>query len=112
VRLRGRRKRRVVTAAVVVASLAVFAVQWANAPRVDASRAVERQLGHVQGDLYLGETFEGLPLRRVRPFLYSDCMPGKPHLVPCAWVRVDRGRVTGDDPRQVARARAKLRRVA
>jgi hypothetical protein len=78
---------------------------------VHASPAVLEQLPGVRGRLYLGAAFEGLPLRTVRPFLYSDCLPGKPHVLPCTWVRVDRGRVTGANRAQVARAVKKLRRV-
>jgi hypothetical protein len=72
---------------------------------------VVKQLQGVRGSLYLGHAFEGLPLRTVRPFLYSDCLPGKPHVLPCTWVRVNRGRVTGVSPAQVSRAVRKLRRV-
>ena len=105
-------KRRVVTAAVVVAAIALFAWEWAAAPRVHVSEAVERELVSVHGQLYLGKTFEGLPLRTVDPFLYSDCLPGKPHVLPCTSVRVTGGRVTGTDADQVSRARKRLRRVA
>jgi hypothetical protein len=105
-------KRRVVTVAVVAAALALFTWEWAAAPRVRTSDAVERELSSVRGRLYLGKTFEGLPLRRVDPFLYSDCLPGKPHARPCRSVLVSRGRVTGTDPAQVSRARKHLRRVA
>ena len=105
-------KRRVVTAAVVVAAIALFAWEWAAAPRVHVSEAVERELVSVRGQLYLGKTFEGLPLRTVDPFLYSDCLPGKPHVLPCTSVRVTGGRVTGTDADQVSRARKRLRRVA
>jgi hypothetical protein len=82
------------------------------APRVHASPDVLRQLRAVHGDLYLGQAFEGLPLRTVQPFLYSDCLPGKPHVIPCTWIRVDHGHVTGSAPTQVERAVRKLRRVA
>jgi hypothetical protein len=105
-------KRRWTTLAVVVACASIFSWEWAAAPRVHASAAVVKQLTAVHGELYLGRSFEGLPLRTVRPFLYSDCLPGKPHIIPCTWVRVDRGRVTGRDPAQVERAITKLRRVA
>ena len=92
--------------------LALFTWEWAAAPRVHVSPGVERQLADAKGKLYLGGSFEGLPLRTVDPFLYSDCIPGKPHVVPCHWVRVAGGVVTGVDPRQVRRARSELRRVA
>ncbi len=112
--LRGHRKRQVVTAFVAVAAIALFVLQWSQAPRVTASATVTRQLPSVRGQLYLGETFEGLPLRTVAPFLYSDCEPGKEKVspVPCKWVRVEGGRVAGHDPKQVDRARKKLRPVA
>jgi hypothetical protein len=112
--LRGHRKRQVVTAVVVLAAFFLFVLQWSQAPRVTASETVTRQLPAVRGQLYLGETFEGLPLRTVAPFLYSDCEPGKPKTspLPCKWVKVTAGRVAGHDPKQVARARAKLRPVA
>jgi hypothetical protein len=105
-------RRRWTTLAAVIACASLFTWEWAAAPRVHASPDVLRQLQAVRGDLYLGQAFEGLPLRTVRPFLYSDCMPGKPHVIPCTWVRVDGGRVTGRDPAQVRRAVRKLRRVA
>jgi hypothetical protein len=91
----------------------LFALQWHGAPRVSASPEVTRQLPAARGELYLGETFEGLPLRTVRPFLYSDCEPGKPKRapVPCDWVKVSSGRITGGDEDQVARARDELRPV-
>jgi len=109
----GRHKRRLVTAATVVVCAVLFAAEWAGAPRVAASPEVRRALGGVRGELYLGETFEGLPLRSVHPFLYSDCIPGKPKVapVPCTWVKVVDGHVSGGDRKQVARARKKLRRV-
>ena len=103
--------RRVVTGAVVVAVLALFTWEWAAAPRVEASEQVLAQLPSVRGQLYLGPRFEGLPLRAVRPFLYSDCIPGKPHAVDCHWLQVRAGHVSGSDPRQVARARSSLRRA-
>jgi len=109
--LRGHRKRQLVTAAVVAASISLFVLQWSQAPRVEASPAVTRQLPAARGELYLGETFEGLPLRTVDPFLYSDCAPGRPHPVACRSVVVRAGRVSGSDPEQVERARARLRRV-
>ena len=105
-------KRRVVTAAVVVAAIAPLRLGVGRAPRVHVSEAVERELASVRGQLYLGKTFEGLPLRTVDPFLYSDCLPGKPHVLPCTSVRVAGGRVTGTDADQVSRARKRLRRVA
>jgi hypothetical protein len=104
--------RRIVTAAVLFAVAALFAWEWTAAPRVEASEQVLAQLATVRGELYLGETFEGLPLRTVRPFLYSDCLPGRPHAVACRWLQVESGRVSGSDPRQVAHARSSLRRVA
>ncbi|MFZ1878952.1 MAG: hypothetical protein WAU41_02190 [Gaiellaceae bacterium] len=104
-------RRRWTTLAVVVACASLFTWEWAAAPRVHASPDVLRQLRAVHGGLYLGQAFEGLPLRTVRPFLYSDCLPGKPHVIPCTWVRVDHGRVSGSDPVQVRRAVRKLRRV-
>ena len=105
-------RRALVTTGIVVAVLALFTWEWAAAPRVRVSPNVERQLEGAKGQLYLGGSFEGLPLRTVDPFLYSDCIPGKPHVVPCHWVRVAKGVVTGTDPRQVKRARSELRRVA
>jgi hypothetical protein len=105
-------KRRWTTVAVVVACAAIFSWEWAAAPRVHASPAVVAQLAQVHGDLYLGQSFEGLPLRTVRPFLYSDCQPGKPHVIPCTWVRVAQGRVSGRNRAQVRRAITSLRRVA
>ena len=105
-------RRALVTTGIVVAVLALFTWEWAAAPRVHTEPHVERQLANAKGKLYLGGTFEGLPLRTVDPFLYSDCIPGKPHVVPCHWVRVAKGVVTGTDPRQVKRARSELRRVA
>ncbi len=104
-------RRRWTTLAAVVACLSLFSWEWAAAPRVHASPDVVKQLQGVRGSLYLGHAFEGLPLRTVRPFLYSDCLPGKPHVLPCTWVQVDRGRVTGVNRAQVARAVRKLRRV-
>ena len=92
---------------------ALFYFQWSQAPRVEASPAVTRQLPATRGELYLGKTFEGLALRRVHPFLYSDCDPGKRKTMPvrCDWVKVDAGRVSGADPKQVKRARSALRPV-
>ena len=104
-------RRALVTTGILVAVLALFTWEWAAAPRVHVSPTVERQLETAKGRLYLGGSFEGLPLRTVDPFLYSDCIPGKPHVMPCHWVRVADGRVTGVDPRQVRRARSELRRV-
>jgi hypothetical protein len=111
--LRGHRRRQLVTAAVVAATLAVFALQWSRAPRVEASAAVTQKLPQARGELYLGKTFEGLALRTVTPFLYSDCEPGKRKTAPvkCTWVKVVDGRVTGGDASQVRRARAELHRV-
>jgi hypothetical protein len=105
-------KRRVVAAAVVLAAVALFTWEWTAAPRVHASKSVERELAGVHGQLYLGTTFEGLPLRRVHPFLYSDCAAGKPHMRPCQSLRVSAGRVTGTDAGQVRRARKRLRPVS
>jgi hypothetical protein len=104
-------RRRFITLGVVVACAAIFSWEWAAAPRVHASPVVIRQLQAARGQAYLGSSFEGLPLRTVSPFLYSDCLPGKPHVLPCTWVRVARGRVTGTNPAQVERAVRKLRRV-
>jgi len=108
------RKRRIVTAVIVAASLALFTWQWAAAPRVEIEPEVAAQLRQTRpGALFLGETFEGLPLRTVDPFLYSDCKPGVPKTSPmlCHWVRVASGRVTGSNAGQVRRAREKLRTV-
>jgi len=108
------RKRRLVTAAILAASLALFTWQWAAAPRVEVEPEVAAQLRQAPRDaLFLGETFEGLPLRTVDPFLYSDCKPNVPKTspMPCHWVRVSRGRVTGSNAGQVKRAREKLRTV-
>jgi hypothetical protein len=105
-------KRRAVTAAVVVAAIALFAWEWAAAPRVHVSASVERDLRTVHGELYLGKTFEGLPLRSVDPFLYSDCVPRRPHVRPCTSLRVAGRTVTGTDAAQVSRAKKRLRRVA
>jgi hypothetical protein len=105
-------QRRVVTAAIVVAVLALFTWEWAAAPRVEIDPEVRAALRGERGELYLGETFEGLPLRSVDPFVYSDCKPGRPHPIPCTRVVVREGRVSGTAPEQVARARRELRRVA
>ena len=105
-------KRRVITIAVVVAACAIFTWEWTAAPRVHADAQVRSELAGVHGRQYLGPRFEGLPLRTVKPFLYSDCLPGKPHVVACHWLRVSDGQVSGSDPAQVTRARAKLRPVA
>jgi hypothetical protein len=104
-------RRRLITLGVVVACAAIFSWEWAAAPRVHASPVVVGQLPAARGQLYLGSRFEGLPLRTVSPFLYSDCLPGKPHVLPCTWVRVTRGRVSGSNHAQVRRAVRKLRRV-
>ena len=112
--LRGHRKRLLVTALVVIGSLYLFYLQWYAAPRVEIDPAVVAQLRHARPEAqYLGEIFEGLALRTVDPFLYSDCKPGvrKTSPTPCTWVRVDRGAVTGSDSRQVKRARKALRPV-
>jgi hypothetical protein len=111
--LRGHRKRALVTIGVVVGVLVVFAVQWAAAPRVKIDPVVAAQLDHVpQNALYLGETFEGLPLRSVEPFVYSDCLHPSPKLKRCHWLRVDGDRVTGSDGKQVERARKELHPVS
>ena len=94
-------RRALVTTGIVAAVLALFTWEWTAAPRVHTSPAVERQLERARGQL----------LRTVDPFLYSDCIPGKAHVVPCHWVRVAGGRVTGTDEHQVTRARSELRRV-
>jgi hypothetical protein len=102
-----------VVVAVAAACITLFSLQWWRAPRVAADQGAVRDLAAVRGKLYLGTTFEGLPLRRVAPFLYSDCEPGARKRTPmrCSWVRVDAGVVTGDDTRQVARAKRALRPV-
>jgi hypothetical protein len=105
-------KRRVVIVGVLVAVVGLFVWEWAAAPRVRANPALKRDLAQVKGQQYLGLRFEGLPLRTVEPFLYSDCIPGKPHVIACQWVKVERGRVTGSEPEQVRRATKKLRPVA
>jgi hypothetical protein len=112
--LRGHRKRQLVTVLVTAAALTLFYLQWHAAPRVKIEPAVAAKLRHARPDaLYLGETFEGLPLRTVDPFLYSDCKPGVPKRAPepCHWIRVAGGHVTGSNDGQVDRAREKLRRV-
>jgi hypothetical protein len=112
--LRGSRKRRLVTVLLVGGALGLFYLQWHSAPRVEIDPAVAAALRQARPDaLYLGETFEGLPLRTVDPFLYSDCKPGVPKRSPepCHWVRVASGRITGSNAGQVNRARGKLRRV-
>ncbi len=76
--LRGHRKRLLVTALVVIGSLYLFYLQWYAAPRVEIDPAVAAQLRHARPEAqYLGEIFEGLALRTVDPFLYSDCKPGR-----------------------------------
>jgi hypothetical protein len=112
--LRGHRKRQLVSFLVAGAALTLFYLQWHSAPRVEIEPAVAVELRRASPDaLYLGETFEGLPLRTVDPFLYSDCKPGVPKRSPepCHWVRVTSGRITGSNEGQVSRARQKLRRV-
>jgi hypothetical protein len=109
--LRGRRKRQLSTAFVVAAAMVVFFLEWHGAPRVEIEPAVAAQLRSVPpGELYLGEKFEGLPLRSVRPFVYSDCKPGVPKRSPspCHVVTVDRGAVSGSSVSQVSRARRQL----
>ncbi len=113
--LGGRRKRLVVTVLVVAACLGLFTWQWTAAPRVKMEPEVAAQLRQAPpGALFLGTTFEGLPLRSVEPFLYSDCKPGAPRTspTPCEWIRVADGKVTGSRSDQVRRARSKLRPVA
>jgi hypothetical protein len=101
-----------VTAAVVVAMLLVFTWEWTAAPRVKIDPAVAAQLDGAPGDsLYLGRTFEGLPLRTIAPFVYSDCLHPTPELKRCHWLRVENGRVTGSDSKQVRRAQTKLHPV-
>jgi len=112
--LRGHRKRQVVTVLVTAAALGLFYLQWHQAPRVVIEPSVAAKLQRARPNaLYLGETFEGLPLRTVDPFLYSDCKPGVPKRSPepCHWVRVAGDRVTGSNDAQVKRARGHLRRV-
>jgi hypothetical protein len=108
-----RRKHRVVVLAVAAACIGLFSLQWWRAPRVAADPGAVHDLPAVRGKLYLGTTFEGLPLRRVAPFVYSDCDPGARKRTPmkCSWLRVSAGVVTGDDPHQVTRARRALRPV-
>ena len=52
--------------------------------------------------------------RRAASLVGDDCDPGKPKTspLPCKWVKVTSGRVAGHDPKQVARAKRKLRPVA
>ncbi len=108
--LRGHRKRQLVTIAVAALALGLFAWQWASAPRVKPEPAVAAELELMPGNpLYLGKAFEGLALRRVGPFYYSDCRPAAPRTAKCHWVRVVGGRVSGSDAAQVARARKALR---
>ncbi len=111
---RGRRKRQLITALVVVAVAGLFYLEWHGAPRVTIEPEVAAQLTHVApGALYLGLSFEGLPLRTVTPFLYSDCKPGveKRSPSPCHVIKVDHGVVTGTSPSQVRRARKRLHPV-
>jgi hypothetical protein len=106
------RKRRIVTALVVVAAAALFTWEWTAAPRVKIDPQVERRLQEVHGHpLYLGRSFEGLPLRSVTPFRYSDCKPGLPVRKACDTLVVAGGHVSGTDPEQVSRAAKHLRRV-
>jgi hypothetical protein len=108
--LKGHRKRTIVTAATVAFLLFMFAWEWINAPRVDITPAVAAQLEKAPPRArYLGKTFEGLALRRVDPFYYSNCRLVRPEKDHCHWLRVSNGRVTGSDPDQVARAEKKLR---
>jgi hypothetical protein len=110
--VRGRRKRTLVTVGIVVAVLFLFYLQWHEAPRIEIAPSVASELQRVPPKtLYLGPTFEGLPLRTVNPFLYSDCAPDKPKLVVCRWVRVDDGRVTASNPDRARRALKALRPV-
>jgi len=84
-------KRRVVTAGVVVAAIALFAWEWAAAPRVRASESVVRQLPSVFRD---HNAFQALATRspvapytrRVPTFWVSKgaprlgwCWAGNPH---------------------------------
>ena len=110
---RGQRKRRIVTAGVVAVVLSLFAWQWAAAPRVHADPHVERKLATVPAhELYLGTSFEGLALRKVQPFVYSNCRTVRVlHSLRCDWVRVDGADVSGSDAEQVERAREVLRPV-
>jgi hypothetical protein len=103
--------RRTVTAGVIVAAVGLFAWEWTAAPRVHTDPSLQRALAQVRGVQYLGTRFEGLPLRSVRPFVYSDCPPGGGRALSCKWLRVRAGHVTGSDPQQVRRARAALRPV-
>ena len=110
--VRGRRKRTLVTAVIVGVVLFLFYLQWHEAPRIEIAPSVASELQRVPPKtLYLGPTFEGLPLRTVNPFLYSDCAPDKPKLVVCRWVRVDEGRVTASNPDRARRALKALRPV-
>jgi hypothetical protein len=111
--LRGHRKRTLITAAVVVAMLLVFTWEWTAAPRVKIDPAVAARLDGAPGDaLYLGETFEGLPLRTIDPFVYSDCLHPTPELKRCQWLRVEGGTITGSDAKQVRRAEKELHLVS
>ncbi len=113
--LRGQRKRQLVTALAVIGSFYLFYLQWHEAPRVEIDPRVAAQLRHTPPQaLFLGESFEGLALRSVDPFLYSDCEPGVPKTspTPCQWLKVDHGTVTGSSEAQARRARRKLRTVA
>jgi len=98
----------VAAATAIVVLLALW--QWTNQQRIGIEPAVAAQLEQVPPHaLYLGRTFEGLPLRSVEPFYYSNCRPGRPHTTPCYWLRVVDGKVTGSDAKQVARAKQELR---
>ena len=105
------RKRLLVTSGLVALSFTAFAWEWHAAPRIEATSAARRALPGLRGELYLGQTFEGLPLLRVEPFFYSDCPATTAPVVRCSWVQVEAGIVTGNDPEQVARARTRLRPV-
>jgi hypothetical protein len=104
--------RTLATAVVVATCLGLFVWEWEAAPRVHATDRVVRGLSGVRGRLYLGTTFHGLPLRSVRPFVYSDCVPHRPHLVPCTWIVVRDGRVRASSPALAGAARRALRPVA
>jgi hypothetical protein len=108
----GQRKRRLVTAVVVAVVVSLFGWQWAAAPRVHADPNAQAALASLPAhELYLGTSFEGLALRRVRPFLYSNCRGRARASLRCDWVKVAGGRVTGSDRTQVARAVEGLRPV-
>ena len=93
--------------------LLVFTWEWTAAPRVKIDPAVAARLDGVPGEsLYLGETFEGLPLRMIDPFVYSDCLHPTPELKRCHWLRIGGERITGSDAKQIRRAEKKLHPVS